>query len=224
MTKDDWKVFCNVLNAVSLITVGKEQTPEALLLMFETLKHYELSDVQKAISEHLRTKDGKFFPTPSHLIQILDGNEDESAEVAWRLFLKAVRRYGNYETVKFPAPAFHYAIEQLGGWVKVNSDINELTEKELAFYSKDFKMLFNVGKRKCNWEDVPLALAGEIEQNNSFNGLMDYLPEIIEVSTGKQIKRKELFLEANTEVKEVVKKLAQGRRREWDTLTSRLIT
>lgn len=209
MTKDNWNSFCGIMNAVSLVTANKEQSKEALLLMFNLLQKYELTDIQRAVYEHLKTKDGKYFPTPSHIIQLLEGNTDETYEVAWRLFLKAVRKYGGYETVKFPDPAFHYAIEQLGGWVKVNNDINELTEKEIAFYGKDFKMLYAVGKRNSNWESVPVALAGAIEQENSFNGFMDYLPEVVEVETGKQLKRKELLLKevSNSKLTQLVGEL-----------------
>lgn len=161
--------------------------------MFSVLARFEFKDIQRAVQLHLNGSEGKFFPTPSHIINILEGEPEDRSEVAWREFRRAVEKYGPYESVRFPKPAFHYAIKMLGGWLRVNQNIGEMTEKDIEFFGKDFKRLYTVGEQQATWANVPSYFPGEFERHNcGVDAFNEFVPDVYLVDSGKKIKRNEL--------------------------------
>lgn len=197
MTKEcDWKPFCALMRTAAKMCATEAKDTDALAMMFVILSGYSFEQVKRAVFQHFKTKDGKFFPTPAHIIAIIEGNEDDRAEVAWRTFRRSVEKLGGYESVRFPSPAYHYAIRELGGWQKINSDFTDMTEKDIEFFGKNFKRLFLIGERNSNWENVPSYFQGAFESNNSFLGYGEFIPPVIEATTGKKLDRGELLSRA----------------------------
>ena len=197
----DWKTFCTLMNAAAEVSATQPKSNAALGLMFALLSKYSIQDIQRAVQIHLQSADGKFCPTPAHIINILEGEPEDRAEVAWQEFRRAVEKYGPYESVRFPKPAFHYAIKMLGGWLRINKDLSDMTEKEIKFYGKDFKRLYAVGEKRATWENVPLYFPGEFERNNRLiNSFKRFAPWIYMVDTGVQVSPSKLLLPAGKEI------------------------
>lgn len=189
----DWKAFCTLMNAAAEVSATQPKSNAALGLMFALLSKYSIQDIQRAVQIHLKSGDGKYCPTPSHIINILEGEPEDRSEVAWREFRRAVEKYGSYESVRFPKPAFHYAIKMLGGWLRVNQNIGEMTEKDIEFFGKDFKRLYTVGEQQATWANVPSYFPGEFERHNcGVDAFNEFVPDVYLVDSGKKIKRNEL--------------------------------
>ena len=76
MNKNDVNQFSQVWRAACEV-LGQTPSDAAIALSFQVLEKYDLSDVQKALSQHLET--AKFIPKPADIIEILnkrDGRPD----------------------------------------------------------------------------------------------------------------------------------------------------
>lgn len=197
MTKEcDWKPFCALMRTAAKMCATEAKDTDTLAMMFVILSGYNFEQVKRAVFQHFKTKDGKFFPTPAHIIAIIEGDDEDRAEMAWRIFLKAVEKHGAYESVRFTKPAFHYAIRELGGWRKINDDFLNLTDKDIEFYGKNFKRLYSIGEKTATWDNTPAYFRGVFESQNDANGYSEYIPPVIEIGTGQKLDRSELLSRA----------------------------
>ncbi|MEG1543935.1 MAG: hypothetical protein RR382_05345 [Tannerellaceae bacterium] len=194
----DWTTFLGVIRNAVLLTQKGNMTEEALRLYFNVMREYRIEQVQEAVAMHLRSDDGRFFPTPAHLIRQIEGSETERAHLAWRVFLKALEKYGYYDSVRFPLPAYHYAIYLLGGWIKISAEYGELTDKEIEFRRGVFTTLYMRGERESSFGKIPGKiqvapyLKGFYEVDNEQRGYMEVIPPVVEVETGRFIKQCDL--------------------------------
>lgn len=192
----DWKGFCELIRASDEITAGKPRSAAALGMMFKVLENYSLEDISRAVSAHVRAC--KFAVMPADIVRQIDGSPEEKAAVAWREFLRALDRYGYYDSVQFPDPAFHYAIIQLGGWERIGLDWHSLTPRETEFRGKEFRQLYETGMRVASWTSepgktrVPRYLRGFYENDNSGKGYVQHIPAIINVMNGEKTRQQAL--------------------------------
>lgn len=199
MTDKDWGAFCDCMKAASEITATPPKSTTGLSLMFKVLERYELKDIQKAVLNHFSSDDGKFFPLPAHIIRQIEGSEAERAHKAWRVFLMALSEHGYYDSVRFPSAGYHYAIRMLGGWLKISSEYNDLTDKEIEFRRGAFVALFMRGEKEFSLTGEPNKLPeksylpGYFEITNAETGYMDALPDVVDIESGRKIKRAEVF-------------------------------
>ena len=191
----DWKPFCALMNAAAESLGAKPRSETGLLLIFEALRPYPLEAVRAAIGRHLVSSDGKYFPTAAHIVQQIQGTEAERAELAWRRVVAAVSRWGCYESVRFPTPAYHFAIRELGGWERLVTMVNEMTDKELEFFGQKFAKLYSMGERCASWkaapgrEAVPPYFPGSFERENRTRGFLDHIPAPVDALTGRKLDR-----------------------------------
>lgn len=195
MDKGDWKAFCALMSAAAESVCAKPKSEAGLMLIFNALKPFPLEVVQRAVSAHLVCSEGMFFPTAAHIVKQIRGTEEERAGVAWRTFLGAISNYDCYESVRFASPAYHYAIDMLGGWERVCREYHGLTDREIDFRGKEFMRLYAIGERVASWTrrdgkvSVPAYMAGAFERENSLRGYLDRVPAPIEVATGRRLDR-----------------------------------
>ena len=190
MVKQDWKAFSELIMATARITNNKEiiRSEQAILLMFQALAEYSLKEIQQAVARHLRSDEGKFFPTVSHILTQINGTDTEKENEAWRLFLHTVDHHGYYENVVFPERAYHWAIDQLGGWVKVSNDFLNMDDRERQFRKKEFVSLYRAGKRRATPNNTKPYLKGFYAIDNETRGYLDYVPTTaIAIGTGEKI-------------------------------------
>ena len=186
MTSQDYDGFKKLLERAATVTFlqrGKDW--ETLVtVMFEELVQYDLEAIRMAVGAHVRSE--KFFPALADIIRRIEGRPEDRSAVAWALVLKAISRFGHDTSVRFPSPAFHYALDQMGGWAKL---CMRLTEDELPFRAKDFARFFEIGERCATWDGangtvkVPAYLAGTCELSNRANGHR-LPPKVYDVESG----------------------------------------
>lgn len=193
----DWDGFCALLRAAAAVT-GKKIEPDAVGLMFDLLAGYTAEQVRNAVAAHLKSPSGRFFPTPADITARIEGDEAERAAVAWRVFLAAVDRYGYYDSVRFPEAAYHYAVGLLGGWIKASEEFGAMSDRERNFRRAEFIALYRAGERKASFAPAPgrltvaAYLPGAFERDNLAAGFRDAVPDVVEIGTGRVIRRAEL--------------------------------
>jgi hypothetical protein len=83
MKQTEFKRFGDVLNGVMEV-YGRDRSPTAIALWWKVLEKFELSDVEGALAQHVRTS--RFAPTPADVVTIIcerDGRP--GAEEAWAM-------------------------------------------------------------------------------------------------------------------------------------------
>ena len=171
VTERDKAEFAACLKVAADLYGRPPLSTEALKMFFLLLQKFSLEQVKVALQEHIGTS--PYMPKPCDVARRIEGRPEDRAAVAWALVLKAISRFGHDTSVRFPSPAFHYALDQMGGWAKL---CMRLTEDELPFRAKDFARFFEIGERCATWDGVngtvkvPAYLAGTCELSNRANG------------------------------------------------------
>jgi hypothetical protein len=199
MKKSDWpKFYALIRSADEVISVKRSEA--AISLMFEALTKYSVEDVELALRQHV--KQSPYQVKPADIVAHIEGLPEERSLLAWRTFLRALDRYGYYESVRFPDPAYHYVILQLGGWTRLCDEFHGLSDRELQFRSKGWRQMYEIGLRKASWSDepgmaaMPLYLPGFYELDNREKGFLYCVPAVIDAVTGEKLdldKLKELY-------------------------------
>ncbi len=83
----------------------------------------------------------KFFPKPADFREVLCGKKENKAIGAWLEVLIAVKRIGNYQSVKFSDPAIHSIINAMGGWPQL---AGTMEDKDVKWKQKEFERLYEV--------------------------------------------------------------------------------
>ena len=171
MTERDKSEFAACLKVAADLYGRPPLSTEALKMFFLLLQKFSLEQVKSALQEHMASS--PYMPKPCDVIQRIEGRPEDRAAVAWALVLGAISRFGHDTSVRFPSPAFHYALGQMGGWAKL---CMRLTDAELPFRARDFSRFFAMGERCASWNGangtvkVPAYLAGTCELSNRTNG------------------------------------------------------
>lgn len=188
MRTDQYGEFVTIMNRAALLTYhqkGKDWQ-QFVMTMFEELAQYELPDIENAVSFHVQHD--KFLPTLSDIIRRIDGSPEGRAASAWAIVLNAIRHIGGYNSVAFPAPAYNYALSQLGGWIEFCSS---LREDNIKWQGISFERIFVLGDCRASWDDVPGKIrverycVGRFEIHNRMNEYT--LPEVIDARTRRPI-------------------------------------
>ncbi|GHV53287.1 hypothetical protein FACS1894216_11010 [Synergistales bacterium] len=117
MRESDWRDFCSLIHLADDAAKNTKRDEKTVAFMFEVLMPYEFKGIRRAVIEYIR--EDKFAVAPSDIIRRIDGTPAEQSLAAWRLFLYTLERYGYYDSVRFPSPAYHFVIKCLGGWGQV---------------------------------------------------------------------------------------------------------
>lgn len=147
--------------AAAYTLYGKDLTPQALDLWFESLKHYDLAAISGALSAHVRNPDnGQFLPRPADVVRNIEGGSDDAALLAWAKVDRALRVVGPYRTVVFDDPLIHYAVAAIGGWIKLGT----LSDEDWKYQRIPFATIYRGARmRKVNY---PGKLLGIAESDN----------------------------------------------------------
>ena len=128
-------------------------------LYWKILEPFTDEQCEKAFKEVLYTT--KFFPKPADFMEILKGKKEHNATIAWIEVLNAIKRIGNYESVKFSDPVIHSVLQVMGGWDQLAATM--ITDEE-KWKQKEFEKLYQVMERRG---DHPKYLPGTHEMNNT---------------------------------------------------------
>lgn len=165
MNASDVPVFMKILMALGELydkAISKQLTD----IYWETLKGFELIDVERAFQAHIHNPDGgQFFPKPADIVRLISGSGEARALSAWTKVEQAMVRVGIYQSLIFDDPIIHAVLEDMGGWIKLCAAKFD----ELPFLSREFQ------KRYMSWVNKPLqrypkSCLGLIETDNAKNG------------------------------------------------------
>lgn len=140
---------------------------EALKLWGLLMAGYPIEEVEAALRHHMA--ESPYMPKPADLIRQIDGTAEDRAAAAWAMLERAVMKCGHYQDVRFPDPAIHYAVDQMGGWRVVSLTFND-------FKRRDFERHYRRGERVASFGDEPGKvqvspyLLGECHASNAMRG------------------------------------------------------
>ena len=180
MTAQDYTEFSTFMELISKVTAmpNGKNAKEVTHALFTFLSEYPFDVVKCAVIKHC--KENKFFPMLADIVRQIEGTTEERAAMAWALLLKARKKYELRKTIRFPNPAIHFAIEQMGGWKHVYYGIDDENED---FKAKTFETYYCVGEKVANWDNVCSYFISDFDkylmQHNDLKKL-----EVYDVETG----------------------------------------
>lgn len=172
--------------AVIAETVNRKISSILMKAYWECLKDYSFVEVQHALGEVLKNPDIKkhpYFPLPTDIVAIIDGDINTKSLLAWIEVTKAIREIGHYDSVIFSDELIHAVIRDMGGWIS----LCQRNEKELPFVQRDFERRYQIYCRRRPIA-LPKQLSGRIAHQNAVNGHEKYIPVAIKLSDNRKNK------------------------------------
>ena len=188
------KLFLQSLNSLES-AFGEKVNEDRAKIYWDILKGYSDLNIKKAVIRSIREL--KFFPKISEIIEIIEGNIEDEAEIAWLILKEKVERHDGYMSVSFPEnPVIGSVVEALGGWIT----ICDTPVGEEKWVKKEFIKLYPIMKRRNNH---PEKLTGIIELENNQKGYSEgYMIERYgRLLDGTKVKRKKLLKEGEKIIK-----------------------
>ena len=136
---------------------------------WDILKEYSDNDIKRVTVKCI--KELKFFPKIAEMRELIEGNLEDEAKLAWLYLLEVVEKEGYYMSPSFPKyPAIVGVVERFfGGWMKL---IEEMTDENLKWIKNDFLKFYPVIKKEGHY---PEKAIGFFELTNSNKGFTDEL-------------------------------------------------
>lgn len=168
MTQKDYAEFTAILNGAADALAKNRPSKDAIMMTFDILSRFDLEQVRQAYKAHLAGKDGRYWPTPSHIVEQIEGRPEDRAAIAWATVERELKLGKGYESVRFPLPAYHYAVEQMGGWIALSDKYDAATVRDVQYLAAKFAQFFGIAERlNADWGDVPEYLVGVFEHERS---------------------------------------------------------
>lgn len=170
MTKNDREDFLKLFSGICEV-YGKEITTQLTDIYFNSFEKFSIERVKEAFNRH--TLSSKFFPKPSELIDLLEGNKEEKAIEAWTVLRDTIRHHGGDRSVLFTDPKISWIVESYGGWIRVcDMETIDLDFMRLGFIKAYINARDDLPQRK---------FIGRFEWDNDKNGYLTapYTPLII---------------------------------------------
>jgi len=186
----DKKLFLQSLNSLES-AFDEKLSEDRAKIYWDILKGYSDLNIKKAVIRSIREL--KFFPKISEIIEMIEGNIEDEAEIAWLILKEKIERYGGYKSVSFlNNPVIGSVVEAMGGWIK----ICDTTIEEEKWVKKEFIKLYPIMKKKNNH---PEQLPGIFEIENNQKGYSEeyMLERYGRYLDGTKVKGKKLLKEKN---------------------------
>jgi hypothetical protein len=199
MTKDDLSEFAGLMAMLDM-AFDKDASELRVEVYWQGLRQFDLEDVKRAVRRGIET--ASFYPKVAELRQMIQGDAESMAVLAWREVMRTIDRVGTYCSVAFADPVIHFAIENLEGWTA----IGQWTKEDSPYRERDFIRLYEIGiKREITWRDVGEHLPGFIEMaNKGTPGYDRFTPEIERAQCLYLTHQRRRELEAGSDRQELV--------------------
>lgn len=136
---------------------------------WDAMMPFDLATVKVAMSRHAMNPDnGQFLPRPADVVRMLGGTSTDSALSAWSKVERAVRSVGQYVSVIFDDALIHRIVDDMGGWVKINS---YPTERDFEFAAKEFQTRYRGFAMRSERPEYQPVLIGKASANNQERGI-----------------------------------------------------
>lgn len=131
MKADDRIPFAELLAMVSEI-YSREVSREKARAWFALLRDHDIGRVREAFMAHMRDPDqGRFMPTPAHILGKLTPDAGQEALVEWA---KVLPLLSNSRRARSENPIVERVVADLGGWVRLGMT----PQDKLVWVEKEF--------------------------------------------------------------------------------------
>lgn len=151
---------------------------------------YPVEKIKEMSIKIIRTRKYNSFPKIAEMVEVIEGNKEKEAELAWLYLLRKMDNEGYYQSVKFPEyPAVAGVVEAFGGWPKLYED---MTDKEEKWIKKEFIKVYPIIKEGGTY---PEYLPGFFELSNAAKGYdnKEMVKHFGITIDGRKAKRKKLI-------------------------------
>jgi hypothetical protein len=164
---DEKRRFAGLITALADY-YEKTLSKGVLALYWEGLRQYDYESIEKAAWAHTQLPDeaGRWIPKVSDLNKMLIGRTSDQGQIAWSKVDRAVRTVGPYADVAFDDPIIHRVIQEMGGWVHLNSK----EDKEWPFVAKEFVTRYQSYKMTGETPEHAPYLIGVAASQNQHTG------------------------------------------------------
>lgn len=144
----------------------------ALDIYWNALKEYSLDEVKRAVNNIVQTHKYATFPKPAEFIEFICPPEDAEmrAELAMGEFWERFED-GGYHNFEWKDPVLAMTVEQYGGWRMILDTIPRDDQKDLGFWLKDFKKVYQIFL-KHPMRTVNTKYVGSFEADNRAKGYL----------------------------------------------------
>jgi len=156
-TKLNKKTFSGMIEILEA-SYKEKINKETSKIYWDMLKNYDDKIIKETTIRCI--KELKYFPKISEIIEMIEGNSTDEAELAWLYLLDKIEYIGHYQSVSFPDyPAIGAVVEAMGGWL----EICDMKIDEEKWVKKEFIKLYPIMKKRG---DYPDKLIGQFELDN----------------------------------------------------------
>lgn len=163
MDQDDRKAFASTMTGLAEV-YGRDLSTTALNGYWSALKGYTLQQFQTAAAQSIAMN--RFMPLPVDLIQLIEGNPEDLAELAWMTALRCAETVGSYKSVAFEDQRIMTALEACGGY----HQLCRTESTQLHWFARDFRKAYTAtlsGGPRASRSYIP----GLTEMGNKRNGI-----------------------------------------------------
>lgn len=143
---------------------GKELSEATLLIYYRALSNLCADELNRAIDEIIAKRKYSNLPKVAEILDILNPDIDQKAELALYELINAMNKYGSYYSVCFKDRAIMGVVNAIGGW----EALGRLDGKDW----ENFKT-FTFKEKYRHWAKnihlCPFKLSGISEKQNSFH-------------------------------------------------------
>ena len=133
---------------------GVTSSKNKIMLYFNALEDFEIEQVVNAVGLAIKTL--KFYPKIAEIRELIEGQIEDRAAIAWYTVIEATKVYGQYNSIRFDDLLIHWIVERMGGWPHFCG----LVAEELPFRQKDFIQLYRLGDRNREFLVMPQSVKG----------------------------------------------------------------
>ena len=146
-------------------TYNREATKTLASAYFMVLEGLTISEFQAAVKSVLATRKFTNLPMPADILEIVNGNPDDTALIALKELEDAMSIHGAYRSVIFKDKVIMACVKGMGGW----QGICQVTSDEWKFQKQEFLKLYRAYHRNGKYPEVDY-LVGKNEHQNRIDG------------------------------------------------------
>lgn len=156
---------------------GQKNTKLKIELYFNALKDFTIGQVEKAVYQAVKTL--RFFPKVAELRELIEGDRQSRALLAWR---KAIDTRDYYYGANFiDDPIIPYCIRELFG---TYMQFCEKTIEELKWEEKRFLDLYKLAiDRPDLVAGISTKMKGFFQEDNERKGFLEHVPPVPKIET-----------------------------------------
>lgn len=179
MENTDIIAFGTLMQGLGETFPDRQLTNKGIDLYFKALADFPLESISQAMNRY--AMEGKFFPKPAEIRDLVLGSKDERSQQCWNLLQEAFKKAGEDKSVCFQDPSLAFAVEKTFiTWAICANELHTLSPEMLAFKKKEFSKNYNL-YFIVKPDNQNLYFTGASEANNRANA-GKWSPRVYEIS------------------------------------------